>query len=110
MGAIMTARGAAITAIKKFGVIVMMKSLSWIIVIFLFIGPSFAWDGTDKDGNFVEIDRGERVRRGNDIEIYHSERGYGTYTVEDIRRYGRSVEIDVYSHETGEYETFEMDE
>jgi hypothetical protein len=69
-----------------------------------------AWDGVDKDGNIVEIDKGELVRRGRDIDVYHWQHGYRTYNVEDIRRYGRSVEIDVYDYETGEIETFEMDD
>lgn len=72
--------------------------------------PAKAWDGVDKDGNIVEIDKGELVRRGRDIDVFHSERGYGTYNVEDIRRYGRTVEIDVFNYETGETETFEMDD
>jgi Family of unknown function (DUF5334) len=69
-----------------------------------------AWDGTDEDGNSVEIESGNLVRPGNDIEVYHSKRGYGTYSVETIQRNGSIVELEVYDHETGEYQTFEMED
>lgn len=71
---------------------------------------SNAWEGTDSEGNTVEIESGELVRPGLDIDVYHSERGYGTYSVENINRYGSTVELEVYNNDTGEYETFEMED
>jgi hypothetical protein len=79
---------------------------------FCILAPSTsnAWDGTDSDGNAVEIESGELVRPGLDIDVYHSEKGYGTYSVESIQRYGSTVEIEVYDYDKGEYETFEMED
>ncbi|MBQ0819505.1 MULTISPECIES: DUF5334 family protein [Microvirga] len=47
---------------------------------------------------------------GNHIEVYHSERGYGTYSVESIQRHGSTVKLEVYDYQTGEYQTFEMED
>ena len=72
---------------------------------------ALAWDGTDENGNAIEIGRGELVRRGRDIEVFNYGTGqYSTYSVESIRRSGRSVEIEAFDNESGEYKTFEMDE
>jgi hypothetical protein len=72
--------------------------------------PALAWDGTDTEGNAVVIESGELVRPGRDIEVYHSENGYGTYSVESIRRYGSTVEVEVFDYDKGEYQTFEMED
>ncbi|WP_371823110.1 MULTISPECIES: DUF5334 family protein [Microvirga] len=44
------------------------------------------------------------------MEVYHSERGYGTYSVESIQRHGSTVKLEVYDYQTGEYQTFEMED
>lgn len=71
-----------------------------------------AWDGVDYDtGNYIEIEKGNTVRRGNDIEIFDYGTGqYHDVEVESIRRYGNSVEVEVYDWETNEYRTFEMED
>ena len=74
--------------------------------------PCFAWDGYDYDNSAsVEIDKGNLVRSGNDIEFYDHDAGaYHSATVEDIDRYGSSVEVEVYDHETGEHRTLTMED
>ena len=69
-----------------------------------------AWDGTNRFGHSIEIESGNLVRGGNDIEIYNWDTGrYEDVEVESINRFGGSVEIEVYNWNTGEYDTLEMD-
>lgn len=73
---------------------------------------AFAWDGYDYgQGNYIEIEKGNLVRRGETIEIYDygEDGGYKEVEVENISRYGNSVEIEVYDTQSGEYRTFDMD-
>lgn len=90
-----------------------MKKIMLIIMI-LFAQAEFlyAWDGYDYDNdNFVEIEEGNLVRSGNDIEVYSYGSGeYHDVTVESITRYGNSVELEVYNWDTGSYETYEMED
>lgn len=66
-----------------------------------------AWDGTDSNtGESIEIEKGNLVRSGLDIEVYHSDKGeYKTYEVESVS----SGEVEVYDYDSGEYKTFDMD-
>ncbi len=70
-----------------------------------------AWDGYDyTKGNYVEIDKGNLVRQGNEIEYY--DYGTGEYKygdVESVNSYGSSVGVESYDYNTDEYRTFEMD-
>jgi len=72
----------------------------------------FAWDGYDYDaGAYVEIDSGNTVRSGNDIEYYdHGTGEYKSGEVQSIESYGSSTEVEVYDYDSGEYRTFSMDE
>jgi len=64
--------------------------------------PALAWDGTDEDGNPVEIDQGNLVRTGSDIEYFNYADGkYHEATVDGITRYGSEVVIDVTDDDTG---------
>lgn len=88
--------------------------MSKMIYIGLFLlSPSlaFAWDGYDYDsGSDVEIESGNLVRAGEDIEIYDYETGeYRDVTVESINGSGSGAELEVYDHQSGEYRTFDMD-
>ena len=89
-----------------------MKKVILIIAIILTI-PNFAssWDGYDWDsGSYIEIDKGNLVRPGRDIEIYDYDKSeYKDVKVESVNRYGGTVEVEVYEHSTGEYRTFDMD-
>lgn len=73
--------------------------------------PAQAWDGYDYEkGTYVEIEKGNTVRRGKEIEFYDYNAGEYRYgDVESIRDRGSSVEVEVYDQESGEYRTFEMD-
>ena len=73
---------------------------------------SLGWDGYDYDsGNFVEIEKDNLVRSGRDIEIYDYGTGeYHDVHINDIDRYGSTVELDVYDYNTGKDRTFEMED
>lgn len=83
----------------------------WFIVILCSSVPAFAWDGYDYEkGAHVEIDRGNLVRTGEEIEIYdYSEGEYKTVEVESVTGSGSGVEVEVYDHDAGEYRTLDMD-
>ena len=71
---------------------------------------SSAWDGYDyNSGTYIEIDRGNLVREGSDIEYFDYGTGYQYGEVTNIDSYGSSVEVEVYDYNSGEYRTFEMD-
>lgn len=74
--------------------------------------PAWSWDGYDyENGSFVEIEKGNLVREGREIEFYDWGSGeYRTGEVQSIRRYGSSVEVEIEDDETGETRTFEMDD
>ncbi|MEW9837998.1 DUF5334 family protein [Mesorhizobium marinum] len=74
--------------------------------------PAYAWDGTDLNtGGSVEVEKGNLVRTGRDIEIYDHESGeYRDVQVESMRSTGSGVEIEVYDYDSGEYRTFEMED
>jgi hypothetical protein len=71
---------------------------------------SEAWSGTDQDGETVEIEKGNLVREGLDIEVYYDNDGeYHNVSVDTIRSYGYNVEIEGYDNDTGEYITLDME-
>jgi len=64
--------------------------------------PALAWDGTDENGNSVEIDSGNLVRTGSDIEYYnYADGSYHEATVDSIYRAGSEVVIEVTDDDTG---------
>ena len=85
----------------------MKKIFVLILTLFIINTPVFSWDGYDYDtGNYIEIEKGNLVRAGNDIEIYD----YSTGTYKDVEVQSvSSDEVEVYDYETGEYRTFDMD-
>lgn len=86
-----------------------MKKL---LVIFILIsGPAYSWDGYDYNkGTYVEIERGNLVREGEDIEVYDYGSGeYRNMTVQSMDDSGSGVDMEVYDNDSGEYRTFEMD-
>jgi predicted transcriptional regulator len=83
--------------------------------VFFFIlmaSSAHAWDGYDYEkGSYVEIEKGNLVRSGEEIEYYDWGSGeYRTGEVQSINRFGSSVEVEVEDSETGEVRTFEMDD
>lgn len=83
-----------------------------ILLILLFPLQVVAWDGYDYSQRiFVEIDKGNLVREGENIEIYDYDAGeYRNVEVQDIYKVGGSTRIEVYDYETGEYRELEMDD
>ncbi|MFP5402525.1 MAG: DUF5334 family protein [Gammaproteobacteria bacterium] len=70
-----------------------------------------AWDGYDWDkGTYVEVEKGNLVREGREIEVYEYGEGYKRFDVESINQHGSSVELEVRDSETGELRTFEMED
>lgn len=73
--------------------------------------PALAWDGYDNEkGSYVEIEKGNLVRSGQEIEIYEYSTGeYKDVEVESVRSSGSGVELEVYDLESGNYRTLDMD-
>ena len=69
-----------------------------------------AWDGTNTNtGASVEIEQGQLVRSGETIDVYDSNEGYKSYDIDNVTRYGSTVEIEATDSATGESTTLEMD-
>ena len=87
---------------------IILFSLSFLLMI-----PSiiFAWDGYDYEkGAYVEIEKGNLVRSGEDIEIYDYDTGeYKNVEVQSISGSGSGAEVEVYDYDSGEYRTLDMD-
>jgi hypothetical protein len=84
--------------------------MKYILLILWVITPlslSIAWDGYDYEkGGYIEIEKGNLVRPGKEIEIYdYSDGEYKNVEVESVN----SDEVEVYDNETGESRTFEME-
>lgn len=90
----------------------MKISVISVALLLLLSTGALAWSGYDSDkGNFVDIDKGNLVRRGETIEIFDGDDGrFKDVEVESIRRFGNTVEVEVYDPEKGENRTFEMDD
>lgn len=71
----------------------------------------FAWDGYDYESDsYIEIEKGNLVRSGRDIEFYDYETGtYHSGEVQSIDRSYSGVEVEIYDYETGETRIFEME-
>lgn len=82
-----------------------------LIMAILFVTNLFSWNGYDyNEGSYVEIEKGNLVRSGREIEYYDYKDGeYKSAEVDSIRSYGSSVELNVIDSDTGEMRTFEMD-
>ena len=88
-----------------------MKSVWLLAAMILLSTNSMAWDGYDQDGNSVEIEKGNLVREGLDIEVYNDgDNEYHNVTIDNITRSGNTVEIEGYDNDTDEYITLEMDD
>jgi uncharacterized protein DUF5334 len=87
--------------------------MKYLVVFLLVLSSTFAygWDGYDyENGTHVEIDEGNLVRKGEEIEFYDYKNGEYQYgEVQEIQSSGSGAEVEVYDYESGEYRTFEMD-
>jgi len=81
------------------------------LCILVTASPALAWDGFDyNSGGYVEIEKGNLVRPGMDIEIYDYNTGnYHDVTVDSIQGSGAGVEVNVYDNTLGDYRTLDMD-
>lgn len=90
-----------------------MKKFIVLLLVYFCSIPCFSWSGFDYDkGNYIDIGKGNLVRRGREIELFdYQDAEYKTYEVENIRTRasGRHTELDLYDWQTGEYRTVEMD-
>lgn len=85
-----------------------MKKISlFFALIFLSSLFLFSWEGYDYDaGEYIEIEKGNLVRKDKDIEVYHYEDG--NYHEEEVQGfYGK--ELETYDLDTGEFHYYEMD-
>ncbi len=90
-----------------------MRMLIFAVLLVGSLPLAHAWDGYDYDsGSSVEIEQGNLVRSGEEIEFYdYGGGGYHQAEVQDINRYGSEVvEVEVYDYETGEYRTLTMED
>lgn len=87
-----------------------MKFFKLIILLTfsLFACNTNAWDGVNQDGNFVEIDHGNLVRSGHDIDVY-VDGEYKNVEVQSIQSFGNDVEVEVYDYNKGNYDTYNME-
>lgn len=85
-----------------------MKKIICFSITFIFISSFiFGWDGYDyNSGEYVEIEKGNLVRKDKDIEIYHW--GDGSYHDEEVQGI-HNKELETYDYETGDYNYYEMD-
>ncbi len=83
-----------------------MKTFSIAALLALSTGAQ-AWGGWDyESSSSIEIDKGNLVRPGEEIEYYdYGGGGYRYGTVESVD----DDEVEVYDHESGEYRVFDMD-
>lgn len=89
----------------------MKQKFLFLALAFVSVTSAHAWSGYDYDsGSHVDIEKGNLVRSGRDIEIYDYSKGeYRDVTVESINRRGTNVEVEVTDNETGETRTLDMD-
>lgn len=78
------------------------------LIIFCFLfSPAFAWDGYNLEtGEFINIDKDQLIRPGEEIEMFNYSTGEYEYREVD---YVDDYAIETFDYETGEYETFYMD-
>ena len=99
----MIVKTAAITAIDM--------RLAFALVASFAAVNAWSWDGFDyNNGAIIEIQKGHKVRRGQEIEVFDYDRGeFIDVEVQSIKRHGRRVSIEVIDGDTGQERTFEMD-
>ena len=88
-----------------------LTAFALMVVSIFLVATAHAWDGYDYDkGTYIEIEKGNLVRSGSNIEIYDYDSGsYKDVEVQSIYRHGSKVEVEVTDSEAGENRTFEMD-
>jgi len=89
----------------------MKKIIFALLFCFLLPATVFAWSGFDYEkANYIDIDEGTLVRRGETIFIFdYDDANYKLVEVENITRAGNHVEVEVYDPETEGHRTLVMD-
>jgi hypothetical protein len=89
-----------------------IKHLLAVTTVALLPFTASAWEGEELDsGDSIEIESGNLVRPGQEIEVYNWDEGdYDYYDVERVDRYGSEVEVEVYDYQEGEYEILRMED
>ena len=90
-----------------------MYKFAFAAIFSSFVSASaYSWEGQDEEtGEMVEIQKGNLVREGREIEVYDHETGeYHDVEVQNIERVGNSVEVEVYDYETGDTRYLEMED
>jgi len=89
----------------------LLLCLGAILTLLLWYESTLAWDGYDYEtGTYVDIEAGQAVRVGKDVDLYDWETGeYTTVEVEAVHDRGGHTEVEVYDWESGEYRTLDMD-
>lgn len=90
----------------------LLRSIGFLVVAVSTGGYALGWDGYDYEkGAAIEIEKGNLVRDGEEIEYYDYGAGaYRTGVVESVQRSGSGVAVEVYDNESWGYRTFEMEE
>ena len=84
-----------------------MKNLLLFTIILFFSPIVFALDGYNLEtGEFINIDKNQLIRPGEEIEMFNYSTGEYEYREVD---YVDDYAIETFDYETGEYETFYMD-
>ena len=87
--------------------------MKYLLLVATLLAPiTQAWDGYDyESGGAVEIESGNLVRAGEEIEIYDYATGeYTDVEVESVTASSSGgAEVETYDYQTGEYRTLDMD-
>ena len=88
-----------------------MKFKFFALTLMLAANSATAWDGFDwKAGTYIEIEKGDLVRVGKEVEYYDVSKGeYRTGEVRSIGNYGNSIEVKILDTKSGEVRTFDME-
>lgn len=79
----------------------------FILITFINFNLCNAWDGYNwEKGSNIEIEKGNLVRTGLDIEIYHWDTS--EYRNEEVLSISNG-ELETYDYDTGEYNIYDMD-
>lgn len=83
-----------------------------ILGVVLLTSACLAWSGYDWDNDsYVDIEKGNKVRAGREIEIYDYKDGrYKDVEVQRVRdRYNGKTELEIYDPSDNSFRTLEMD-
>ena len=84
-----------------------MNKIIYYLVCVVLCSSVYCWDGYDYDkGEYIEIEKGNLVRKHKEIEVFHYEDG--CYHDEEVQGFNDN-ELETYDYDTGKYHYYEMD-